>query len=464
MLGLVPGPYHVHLVAPSNEDSTYIKPLWASTLAAHTPDDVDLTFRDDGIDPIDLGRESDAPDLVGISVGSKTAARAYAIADAYRARGSRVVLGGIHVTALPEEGLLHADAVVSGEAEWIWRDVVRDARDGKLGALGGKRSLTSPRAVYRHEEFMPLAGLPLPRRDLVRSIKYVPFDVVQTTRGCPFPCEFCSVSTYNGTKFRFRPVPEVVAELEACGPRILFGDDNVMIHTKYSHELFEAMAPLGKHWVAQASLAALHRVENVAVMARAGCRALFIGFESVEDEAVRHAGKRQNKPNKYKDVVRCLADHGIAVWGSFIFGLDDDTGEAFKKTVDFCVDAKITMALFALLTPYPGTALYKRLRAEGRLTKDAWWLTPDHDTDAPFFEPRRMTREELRAGWVKAWRSMYSLRSITRRYDFGLEHSWIQNVAYWPLNLMMHELAEKKIAGGDRQWRKHRTMGLPMGL
>jgi radical SAM superfamily enzyme YgiQ (UPF0313 family) len=456
----MPAPFHVHLVAPSNEDSTYIKPLWVATLAAHTPDDVRLTFRDDGLDPIDLLREHDAPDLVGISVNSKTAARAYAIADAYRARGSRVVLGGIHVTALPDEGVAHADAVVSGEAEGLWEQVVADARQGKLGR---SRSLLR-RAVYKDDEYKPLVGLPLPRRDLAQSVRYVPFDVVQTTRGCPFPCEFCSVSTYNGTKFRFRPVPEVIAELERCGQRILFGDDNVMIHTKYSHELFEAMVPLRKHWVAQASLAALHRVENIDVMARAGCRALFIGFESVDDGAVRHAGKRQNKPAKYAEIVRCLADHGIAVWGSFIFGLDDDGADAFDRTVEFCLEAKVTMAVFALLTPYPGTALYKRLKAEGRLTKDAWWLSSDHDTDAPFYKPATMSREVLREGWVRAWQSMYSMTSIRRRYDFGLRHSWIQNVAYWPLNMLMHELAEKKIARGDRAWRKHRAIDLPMGL
>jgi radical SAM superfamily enzyme YgiQ (UPF0313 family) len=453
-------PFHIHLVAPSNEDSTYIKPLWAATLAAHTPDDVELTFRDDGIDPVDLERESDAPDLVGISVNSKTAARAYAIADAYRKRGSKVVLGGIHVTAMPDEAAGHADAVVTGEAEWTWADVVKDARAGRLGK---GRSLLN-RGVYGHDEWKPLVGLPLPRRDMFKSFRYVPFDVVQTTRGCPFPCEFCSVSTYNGSKFRFRPVPEVIAELETCGSRILFGDDNVMIHTKYSHELFEAMVPLRKHWVAQASLAALHRVENVDVMARAGCRALFIGFESVADGAVRHAGKKQNKPAKYAEIVRCLADHGIAVWGSFIFGLDDDEPDAFERTVEFCIEAKVTMALFALLTPYPGTALYKRLKTEERLTKDAWWLSSDHDTDAPFYRPAKMSRETLRDGWVRAWKSMYSLSSIRKRYDFGMKHSWIQNVAYFPLNLTMRELAEKKIGGGDRAWRKHRALDLPMGL
>lgn len=456
----MPRPMHVHLIAPSNEDSTYIKPLWVATLAAHTPPDVELTFRDDGIDPIHLDKESDAPDLVGISVNSKTAARAYAIADAYRKRGSQVVLGGIHVTALPEEGLEHADAVLSGEAEWLWQEVVEDARKGKLGRT---RSLMS-RRVYKHTEWPELVNLPLPKRDLLKSIKYVPFDVVQTTRGCPFPCEFCSVSTYNGTTFRFRPVPEVIKELEGLGPRILFGDDNVMIHTKYSHELFSAMIPLKKNWVAQASLAGLHRVENIEIMARAGCRALFIGFESVEDTAVRLAGKKQNKPRKYVDIVRRLADHGIAVWGSFIFGLDEDSGDAFDRTVEFCIESKLTMALFALLTPYPGTQLYKRLAAEGRLTKDRWWLSTDTYGDQPFYQPKQISREALKAGWVRAWRSMYSYSSIYKRYDFALDHSWIQNIAYWPINLMMHELAEKKIAKGDREWRKHRALEVPFGL
>lgn len=451
---------HVHLVAPSNEDSTYIKPLWVATLAAHTPADVELTFRDDGLSPIDLEREGDVPDLVGISVNSKTACRAYAIADAYRKRGAKVVLGGIHVTALPDEASQHADALVVGEAEWIWRDVVEDARKGKLGRT---RNLLN-RAVYKHEKWPELVGLPLPRRELTSSLKYVPFDVVQTTRGCPFPCEFCSVSTYNGSTFRFRPVREVITELEQVSSRVLFGDDNVMIHTKYSHELFEAMVPLKKNWVAQASLAALHRVENIEVMARAGCKALFIGFESVDDGVVRGAGKRQNKPRKYADVVRMLSDHGIAVWGSFIFGLDEDQASCFERTVEFCIESRITMALFALLTPYPGTKLYKRLKAENRLLRDEWWLGPDHDTDAPFYQPLQMSRDELRSGWVKAWQSMYSYSSIRRRYDFGLDHSWIQNVAYWPINLMMHELAERKIAGGDRSWRKHRGLDVPFGL
>jgi radical SAM superfamily enzyme YgiQ (UPF0313 family) len=184
----------------------------------------------------------------------------------------------------------------------------------------------------------------------------------------------------------------------------------------------------------------------------------------VDDDTVRANGKRQNKPHKYAEIVRRLTDHGIAVWGAFVFGFDEDTPDSFKRTVEFCVESKMTAGQFALLTPYPGTKLYKRLKLENRLTRDQWWMQPDHDVEAPYYQPAKVTRDELRAGWMAAWKDLYSYNNIRRRYDFGLEHSWIQNLAYWPINLMMHELAEPKIGAGDRNWRKHRTLNVPFGL
>lgn len=442
---------HVHLIAPSSEDSTYIKPLWAAVLAAHTPADAQVSFQDGAIEPVNLDRLERA-NLVGISVNTKTAAEAYRIADAYRSAGVQVVLGGVHVAAVPDEASAHADAIVVGEAEWLWSTVVGDARRGKL------------KPVYRHERWLDLEGLPLPRRDLFASSKYVPFDVVQTARGCPYPCEFCSVSTYHGQRFRFRPMREVLRELECAGPRILIGDDNVLIHTSRGRELLEAMIPLGKSWVGQCSLASLHRPSNVELLSRSGCKALFIGFESVSREAMACAGKRQNDPKRYREVVRRLGDAGIAVWGSFVFGLDGDDEESLKRTVALCIESKMTMALFALLTPYPGTRLYGRLREEGRLVSERWWLEREHERLAPLFEPVGMTRGQLRAAWVDAWLQMYSMRSIARRYDPGRDRTWIQNLAYWPLNLTMREVARRKIAGGRRTWRRDRRVDVPLGF
>jgi len=443
---------HVRLIAPRGEDSTPVKPLWAAVLAAHTPEDVELSFLDASVQAVDPDPPSSVPDLVGISVNTKTAAEAYRVADAYRRSGSLVVLGGVHASLVPHEAACHADAIVIGEGEGLWTEVVRDARSRSL------------RPIYRREGWIDLAGLPLPRRDLFRSPKYVPFDVVQTARGCPFPCEFCSVSAYHGRHFRFRPVREVMKELEQVSRRVLIGDDNVMVHTSRGRELLRAMVPLRKHWVGQCSLAALHRPDNVDLLAKSGCKALFIGFESVNRDATRATGKQQNDPRRYYEVVRRLADAGVAVWGSFVFGLDGDDIDSLTRTVDFCIDAKLTVALFALLTPYPGTRLYDRLLHEDRLVSPTWWLDPAHEKLSPFFEPRHMSRSTLRDAWVHAWLRMYSLPSIARRYDPGRDHTWVQNLAYWPLNLTMRELARRKIAGGKIAWRDDRRFDMPLGF
>lgn len=430
----------IQLIAPASEDSALIPRLGLGLLAALTPAEDEVFYHDDGVNPFDLERDLADVDLVGISVDSKSAHRAYAIADAYRHRGVKVVLGGIHATAMPEEASTHADAVVVGEAEDLYPQVLADLKADRLAP------------IYRGD-WPSLAARPRPRRDLFRSRRYVPFQVVQTMRGCPYPCEFCSVSTANGTTMRFRPVDEIIDELAELGKLILFADDNVMIHRQQADALFRRMEPLGKRWVGQCSLAAVQRPENVALMAKAGCCGLFIGFESIDEKTLRATGKRQNRPERYREIVAMLREHGIATWGSFVFGFDTDDPEVFDRTVDFGIEAKLTMALFAILTPYPGTRLYHRLRAEGRLTDERWWLHADHDAGSPYFVPARMSRQQLREGWLRAWQRFYSTSSIVHRFAFHPFTSWMPTVSHWPLNLMQQRLAKRKVAAEDARSR-----------
>jgi radical SAM superfamily enzyme YgiQ (UPF0313 family) len=430
----------LELIAPASEDSTYLPRMGLGILMARTPPDVEVIYTDDVVQPFDVERDVKDVDLVGISVDSKTARRSYDIAAAYRRRGVKVVMGGIHATACPDEALEHADAVVAGEADVVWPRVIEDFKRGQLERL------------YQ-PELPDLRDMPDARRDLFRSKKYIPFQVVQTMRGCPYPCEFCSVSTANGKTFRFRPVDDVIRELRALGRPIMFADDNVMIHRAYSRELFEKMAPLGKHWIGQCSLATVKQLENVKLMAESGCKALFIGFESVDDETVKFTGKRQNRPAMYREIIDMLHDHGIGVWGSFVFGFDTDNPSVFDRTVEEAIEMKLTMASFAILTPYPGTPLYKRLLAEGRLTDEKWWLRTDHDEGSPYYRPTQVSREELKEGWVRAWTSFYTLSSMWRRFVVRKSSNWIQTLGYWPLNLMQNRLAHWKIAGGKQRHR-----------
>jgi radical SAM superfamily enzyme YgiQ (UPF0313 family) len=432
----------IELIVPAVEENAPIPNLAFPILAALSPPDVEISFTDDLLTPIDLRKDLKEVDLVGITVLTKTALRAYEIADAYRKKGIPVVLGGIHPTALPEEAKGHADSVVMGEAEEVWPCLIEDFRTGKL------------KSFYHQEGFTELSKVPRPRREILPRKGYFPLDVIQVTRGCPFRCEFCSVRKFFGDSYRFRPISEVVEEMRNLRHRlIMVNDDNILGNPSYSRELLKALVPLKKKWIGQTSLSGLKNTENVALLAKSGCIGLLIGFESLSKSNLIRSQKYQNDPTEYREIIHTLHRFGITIWGSFIFGFDEDDPSIFEETVAFAIQTKLFSVVFALLTPYPETAFYQRVKEEGRLVQDRWWLLERPEGSAPFFIPRRMSSEVLRKGWKKAWKEFYSFPSLWKRFHWDYSPTLINRFVYFPFQLMQHRFTKKKILEGRRRFR-----------
>jgi radical SAM superfamily enzyme YgiQ (UPF0313 family) len=432
----------IELIVPAVEENAPIPNLGLPILAALSPPDVEISITDDLLTPIDLEKDLKEVDLVGITVLTKTALRAYEIADGYRKKGIPVVLGGIHPTALPEEAKEHADSVVMGEAEEVWPSLIEDFRIGNL------------KSFYRQERFTELSKIPRPRREILPRKGYFPLDVIQATRGCPFRCEFCSVRKFFGDTYRFRPIPEVVEEMKTLRHRlIMFNDDNIIGNPFYSKELLKALIPLKKKWIGQASLSGLRDAENVALLAKSGCIGLLIGFESLSKSNLIQSQKYQNDPTEYREVIHTLHRFGITIWGSFIFGFDEDDPSIFEETVAFAIQTKLFSVVFALLTPYPETAFYQRVKEEERLVQDQWWLLERQEESAPFFIPKKMSSEVLREGWKRAWKEFYSFPSIWKRFHWDYSPTLINRFVYFPFQWMQHRFTKKKILEGRRRYR-----------
>ena len=432
----------IELILPAVEENARVPSLALPILASLSPADVEISFTDDLLTPIDLGKDLKDVDLVGITVLSKTALRAYHIADAYRKKGIPVVLGGIHPTALPEEAKEHSDSVVVGEAEEVWPHLIEDARMRNL------------RPFYRQEGYTDLSRMPVPRRDILPRKGYFPVDVVQVTRGCPFRCEFCSVQNFFGETYRFRPVSDVVAEVRRLPHRLMmFNDDNIIGNPSYSKELLRALIPLKKRWFSQASLTGLKNVENVELLAKSGCAALLIGFESLSKPNLIRSQKYQNDPAEYREIIHSLHRSGIAICGSFIFGFDEDDPSVFEETVSFAIQTKLFTAIFMILTPYPGTAFYHRVKNEGRLVQDRWWLLEKPEDSSPYFLPIKMGTETLREGWKKAWKEFNSFPSIWKRFHWNYSPTLANRFVYFPFQWMQHRFTKKKILEDRRRFR-----------
>ncbi|MEW6543855.1 MAG: cobalamin-dependent protein [Nitrospirota bacterium] len=420
-------PYHL---TASERRAVWFPKLSLPVIAAYTPPEWDVDLVDEAVEDVDFDRPCD---LVGLSVMTCYAPRAYEIAAEFRKRGKPVVLGGVHPTYCPDEALRHCDAIVCGEAEDLWPRLVADFEAGAMKRL------------YKMEQFPSLDRYKSPRVELLSPDAYMTRQCSFTTRGCHFDCEFCSVSPFNGKTTRRRPVHEVVKELSQIkqwiraelvermrhgslwqafltGLRIRIGledgtifafvDDLHNSNRAYCRELWTALKPLKIKWGCQSTLFLGDDPEMVKLAAESGCVSVFVGMESLDEDALEETNKSFNRVKKFEDEIKMFHDHGIMVNPGIVFGFDHDDESVFERAVEFLVRNRVELAYFNVLTPLPGTALYERYHREGRIFDYDW---AKYDGKHVVFRPSRMTPEQLQEGFHWANHQFYSWPSVWRR-------------------------------------------------
>ena len=401
-------------------------------LAALSPPGVDVAIKDDLYEDITF----DEPcDVVGLTCMSHQATRAYQIADEFRRRGKKVVIGGFHATLAPDEALAHADAVVVGEAEGVWPKVLEDAASGTLAGR------------YQSKKLSDLKDLPVPRYDLLDLRRYrIPNLPAQTTRGCPYACSYCEVTQVYGAKFRYRPPEQVVAEvreLMKIGKRkfVYFVDDIFNAHRKHAFAVMEGLKGLKVHWTCLCTANVGDDAEMLDLMRASGCLHINIGMESVNPESLKSVNKKQNHADRYKEQFAAIRKRGIEFSLNVMFGLDGDTKETFDTTVSKLIEYKAPLSFMFILSPRVGLKIRDELAAEGRIDHSDWDRYHSYEV---VFKPKNMTREELEEGFWRAQQKFYSLGSIARRLLPPNRHtlqSLPSNLFFrWGVNRNIHPL------------------------
>jgi len=368
-------------------------------IAAYARKYFEVRIIDENIEDID---EEVPADLVGITIMTSTALRGYEIAELFRKRGIPVVMGGVHVFFLPDEAARYADSLVIGESEGIIEGLFTDFFNGGL------------KKKYRAEQLHNLDGLPAPPLDLLKEGQYSFSNIMETARGCPHDCEYCSVSQFWGRKFRLCPVEEVIEGIKSMPPGdILFIDDNMFGHPARAKELFEKMIPLKRRWYGQGDIRVAHNTELLDLAARSGCKWIFVGFESTNPDNLKAMKKEKiNIVEQYAESISLVHQKGINIFGSFMFGLDNDDESVFDRTLSFCMDNRLGGANFYIVTPFPGTRLFKKMEEDGRILHKDW---SRYDANHVVFKPALMTESQLMEGYITAYKRFYSLPSIAKR-------------------------------------------------
>jgi radical SAM superfamily enzyme YgiQ (UPF0313 family) len=374
-------------------------PLGLATLAAYLAPDDHAVIVDEHVEKLSTG---DTPDLVVIQVYITNAYRAYRIADHYRARGVFVALGGLHVTALPDEAAPHADAIFLGPGEQTFPRFLADLRSGQ------------PLRLYQSTSGRTLDRIPPIRRDLIARRNYLVPNSIVVTRGCPQHCDFCYKDAFfaGGRSFYTQRVDDALAEIAGLpGRHLYFLDDHLLGEPRFARELFEGMKGMNRLFQGAATVDSILRGDLIERAAAAGLRSLFVGFESLTPANLRSSGKRQNLGRDYSAVTARLHSLGIMINGSFVFGMDDDDEDVFRRTVGWAIANGITTSTFHIQTPYPGTGLHRRLEQEGRIVTSNWDL---YDTRHVVYRPARLHPERLKEGYDWAYREFYRWTSIAR--------------------------------------------------
>jgi radical SAM superfamily enzyme YgiQ (UPF0313 family) len=373
-------------------------PLGLATLAGYLDECWDIEIQDEHVEALHL---NDDPDLVVIQVYITSARRAYELADHYREKGAYVALGGLHVTSLPDEAAAHADTIFIGPGEDTWPRFLADLKRG------------CPERLYR-SEIRTLQGLPPIRRDLIKRRSYLVPNSIVVSRGCPHVCDFCYKEAFfeGGRSFYTQTVDAALAEIERLpGRHLYFLDDHLFGDRRFATALFDGMRGMGRLWQAAGTVNAVLAPGLLERAAEAGLRSLFVGFETLNPANLAEQRKYQNLRRDYALAIHRLHDLGVMINGSFVFGMDGDDGSVFGRTVEWAIEHGIETATFHILTPYPSTALYRRIAEQKRITVHDWDL---YDTRHAVFRPARMTAAQLEDGYHWAYREFYRWRSILR--------------------------------------------------